>query len=95
MSGWAVGDLAVCVGVRHPRFRDPSTTLVRGRVYRVERVGRPIPGWNGERALGLVGAAPRKTGRGWPQSLFRKILPADPAFAEQMRAIKPRVTVDA
>ncbi len=93
MSGWRVGDLAVCISLAHPAFADPSSTLVLRRVYRVNRVGRPVARLDGERALGLVGADPRLPNRGWPASLFRKIQPADPAFADQMRALKPRVEV--
>jgi hypothetical protein len=80
MSDWQVGDLAVCVSVSHPNYPHPFARLQVGRAYTVEAVGRPIETWNGrsfggERALGLCEVKPDIKGRGYPESLFRKVRP--------------------
>lgn len=75
---WQPGDLALCVKTSHPAFEFPSTSLRLGRVYTVNRIGRPVEWLNGERALGLVEHAPRNANCGWPESLFRKIRPHTP-----------------
>lgn len=78
MSDWQIGDLALCVAVEHPMFDLPSSILRVGAIYTVARIGRPI-GWaSGERALGFTDVAPRIAGRGFPETLFRKIESHEP-----------------
>lgn len=86
---WQVGDLALCIAVRHPNFVLPSTSLRVGRIYTVTKVGRLIceGPCTGERALALMGVKPRLKDRGWPSSLFRKIRPHHPD-AEDAETIK-------
>lgn len=73
MSDWQVGDLALCVSIEHPLFKGPSSILRAGAVYTVVVVGSPISWANNERALGFSEAKPKKVGRGFPETLFRKI----------------------
>lgn len=76
---WQVGDLALCVAVKHSAFNSPSSLLSIGRVYTVARVGRPIHWAAQERALGLDEVrASRGDEYGFPESLFRKIRPHQP-----------------
>ncbi|MGQ2942883.1 MAG: hypothetical protein ACT6Q7_02660 [Blastomonas fulva] len=70
---WQPGDLAMCIKTSHPAFEFPSTTLTLGKIYTVNRIGRPVDWLGGERALGLVEHAPRRADHGWPESLFCKI----------------------
>ncbi|RPF70469.1 hypothetical protein [Aurantiacibacter spongiae] len=73
---WQIGDLALCVAVRHPLFRDPSIILSVGAIYTVKIVGVPRPKCRNERALGFWEVSPRRKGKiGFPESLFRKIRP--------------------
>lgn len=77
-EGWAVGDLALCVTVRHRAFTNPSSLLRVGAVYTVEVVGRPVKWMDGEIALGFVEVKPLKPNRGFPAVMFRKINPHTP-----------------
>ena len=89
---WQVGDLAVCVDASEPRRKpgvwrenESKRSLVKGRVYRVSA----IFGDNFDE--GLVGLQVTPGGWPWLAERFRKIKPADPAFTEQMRSLRPKV----
>jgi hypothetical protein len=77
---WKAGDLALCVAVRHPRYRGASRILRKGRIYTVESVR-----WSNQDelvALFLVGCRSRKSGA-WPADIFRKIEPLTDAEREE------------
>jgi hypothetical protein len=73
---WQPGDLALCLKRTHPKFPGQiATRLVVARLYTVERVGRPTPWLDGERALGLSEVKTLQRNSGWPETLFVKITP--------------------
>lgn len=78
MSGWQVGDLALCVAIKHPMFDLPSSILHVGAIYTVSKVGRPIHWAHGERALGFSDVLPKNADNGFPETLFRKIEAHEP-----------------
>lgn len=76
MSDWQAGDLALCVRVTHPAFpRQRSKRLRIGVVYTVRKVGRPHMKFDGEQALAFAEVQPRLRGRGFLESMFRKVTP--------------------
>jgi len=84
---WKAGDLAKCV--------NPASVILAYRgVYRVESI-TPFRKWNdGSECVGLLFVGHRhpanKSGH-FAADNFRPILPAEPAFTDAMRSLKPRV----
>lgn len=76
MSGWQVGDLALCVRFLEPAPRpdDPSDRLQKGRIYRVENVFH----YDGHIGLQLEGMSAVETDEyyaAYDAGCFRKIKP--------------------
>ena len=83
MSGWQVGDMALCVSVQHRDFAWPSLFLRKGAFYTVEKVGTNILP-TGENVLGLVGVKPSLGHEyGFPSSLFIKVTPSREIIEEE------------
>lgn len=84
---WKAGDLA--------RYINPAATILTHRaIYRVESV-TPFQKWDrGSECVGLVLVGhchPNNKCGHFAARNFRPIVPAEPAFTEAMRALKPRV----
>lgn len=88
---WKAGDLAKCVddaGGFCPVEKIPAE-IKKGKVYRVQRAGVSVDHFGKEYVIiGLVGF---DWSRGFNTHYFRPILPAEPAFTDAMRSLKPRV----
>ena len=84
---WKTGDLARCIrDAGSIGGKKASTPIVRGRVYRVLSVHQSAQG-----PIGLMVNQTDETDWGcWNASWFRPVLPAETAFTERMRALKPR-----
>lgn len=75
---WQPGDLALCVSVTHPIIVGRATSFKIGAIYTVTQVGKPVANLNGERGLVFKECRPKRAGRGYPESCFRKIRPHTP-----------------
>lgn len=86
-----VGDKVVCVdaSVRNPRFADHASRIRRGAIYKIEGKGK----WG--TGVKLHGIPLNHSGGGYAHDRFCLLPPADEEFTRQMRAIKPKVPVDA
>lgn len=86
---WKAGDLAKCVALAIPSRPTPSRLLRLGRIYRVTSVRWSV----GDQcvAIGLEGVYSKGPLRDWHAECFRPTLPAEPAFTEALRSLKPRV----
>lgn len=89
---WKVGDLAVCVDDSPVRYidglietkREYVERLRKGEVYRVTHIARG-------KTVDCIGLGDFNKLAGGESTRFRPILPAEPAFTEAMRSLKPRV----
>lgn len=84
---WKAGDLAVCV--------NPGSKILSYRsIYRVEAV-TPVRKWiEGFVGVGLILVGvrhPKNTCGDFCCKNLRPILPAEPAFTEAMRSLRPKV----
>lgn len=90
---WKAGDLAKCVLGGFMAGNPVGTFPRKGATYRVIKVIPPME-WAGDMyGAGLVLDRIRANNPhgGFYCGRFRPILPAEPAFTEAMRSLKPRV----
>ena len=91
MSGFAPGDVVVCVDAgpsKERRWQGKPNLLVRGRAYAIRDV-LELSGEVGLRLVGVTCHSWRGIEWGFAASRFRKIDPASDEFTEQMRALRP------
>lgn len=89
---WKVGDLAVCVDDSPPRMigglietkREYVERLRKGEIYRVTHIARG-------KTVDCIGLGDINKRAGGECTRFRPILPAEPAFTEAMRSLRPKV----
>ena len=91
MSDWQVGDLAVCVDDKD--FDGSKMEIIKGRIYRVQDVfvGCEYRGGPCDVVALDVGVIGSDGQAGFDAACFRPILPAEPAFTEAMRSLRPKV----
>lgn len=93
---WKAGDLAKCVDAQKCPVYPSSTRVSLGAIYRVVGV-KTIANIYGEDCVGLKldrdNCIHPVTGMEGHENVvrFRPVLPAEPAFTEAMRSLKPRV----
>ena len=85
-----VGDVVVCVDDAPNSYWPALKLLEKGRLYRVTAVQVVGEGPDaGKVGFVLKGVPLSPRGGGCNARRFRKVLPADPAFIEQIRKLTP------
>lgn len=93
MSGWQVGDIALCISEKHPSFAAPSRYVRKGAPYTVTGVYPCRPGdlraLPGECVLILKECDTRHLGKGFPSSMFLKVTPPPEMIEEERKERVP------